>query len=103
MRDLRVPPPPLLGAVRGSLRPVRPYLPPSLRALALLPVGVVLLVGMPMLGGARPNLVLLGGVASWGLSALQMLVGLIVVGLALREAVVDRRQRGEATCQPRDA
>ena len=90
MRDLRVPPPPLLGAVRGSLRPVRPYLPPSLRALALLPVGVVLLVGMPMLGGARPNLVLLGGVASWGLSALQMLVGLIVVGLALREAVPGR-------------
>ncbi|PYQ05339.1 MAG: hypothetical protein DMF82_08755, partial [Acidobacteria bacterium] len=76
--------------MRGSLRPVRPYLPPSLRALALLPVGVVLLVGMPMLGGARPNLVLLGGVASWGLSALQMLVGLIVVGLALREAVPGR-------------
>ena len=90
MRDLRVPPPPLLGAVRGSLRPVRPYLPPSLRALAILPVGVVLLVGMPMLWGARPNLALLGGVASWGLSALQMLVGLTVVGLALREAVPGR-------------
>jgi hypothetical protein len=90
LRDRRVPPPLLLGAVRGSLRPVRPYLPPSLRALAILPVGVVLLVGMPMLWGARPNLALLGGVASWGLSALQMLGGLTVVGLALREAVPGR-------------
>lgn len=87
MAERRIPSPVLLSAVRGSLRPVRPYLPPSLRALALLPVGVVLLVGIPALWGPRPNLGLLGGFAAWGLSALQMLLGLTIVGLALREAV----------------
>lgn len=87
MAELRVPSPRLLGAVRGSLRPVRPYLSPWLRALALLPVGVVLLVGIPAWWGARPNLALLGGFGGWGLSALQTLLGLTVVGLALRDAV----------------
>jgi hypothetical protein len=82
-----IPSPLLLSAVRGSLRPVRPYLPPSLRALALLPVGVGLLVGIPAFWSPRPNLALLGGIGGWGLSALQMLLGLAVVGLALREAV----------------
>jgi hypothetical protein len=88
--DRWVPSPQLLGAVRGSLRPVRPYLSPSVRALALLPVGIVLLVGIPAFWSPRPNLALLGGFAAWGLSALQMLVGLSVVGLALREAVPGR-------------
>ncbi|HEV8240112.1 MAG TPA: NrsF family protein [Thermoanaerobaculia bacterium] len=90
MVERRVPPAWLLGAVRTSLRPVRPCLPPSGRALALLPAGVVLLVGIPLLLGPRPNLHLLGGLGSWGLSALQMLGGLFVVGLALRESVPGR-------------
>jgi hypothetical protein len=98
VRDRRVPPLLLLDAVRGSLRPVRPYLPPSLRALAILPLGVVLLVGMPILWGARPNLALLGGFGSWGLSTLQMLLGLTVVGLALREAVPGRELSRPALC-----
>jgi hypothetical protein len=85
--ERRIPSPLLLSAVRGSLWPVRPYLPPSLRALALLPVGVVLLVGIPAFWSPRPNLALLGGFAAWGLSALQMLLGLTIVGVALREAV----------------
>ena len=87
MAERRIPSPLLLCAVRGSLRPVRPYLPPSLRALALLPVGVVLLVGIPAFWGPRPNLALLDDFAAWGLSALQMLLGLTLVGVALREAV----------------
>src|SRR5262249_37605719 len=35
----REPPPRLVGAVHHDLRPVRPYLPPTLRALLLLPLG----------------------------------------------------------------
>lgn len=90
MAERRLPPSATLTAVRASLRPVRPYLPPLWRALALLPVGLFLLVGLPLLWGPRPNLSLLGGLGSWGLSALQMLAGLTVVGLALREAVPGR-------------
>jgi hypothetical protein len=82
-----IPSPLLLNAVRGSLRPVRPYLPAPLRALALLPVGIVLVVGIPALWTPRPNLALLGNFAGWGLSALQMLLGLGLVGLALHDAV----------------
>ena len=90
MADRRVPPPQLLGSVNGDLRPVRPYLSPSLRTLALLPLGIGLLIGIPALWSLRPNITLLGGFAGWGLSALQTLVGLAVVGLGLREAVPGR-------------
>lgn len=90
MTERRLPPPLLLGAVRGDLTPVRPYLPPLLRTLMLAPAGFALLVGIPVLWSPRPNLALLGGLAGWGLSALQTMVGLVVVGLALREAVPGR-------------
>lgn len=90
LAERRLPPPPLLGVVRDDLEPVRPYLPPLLRTLALLPLGAVLLVGIPALWSPRPNLPLLGGLAGWGLSALQTVVGLVAVGLALREAVPGR-------------
>jgi hypothetical protein len=90
MRERRVPPPRLLGTVTGNLRPVRPYFPPLWRTLALLPVGIVLLVGIPIALGLRPNLPLLGRLGSWGLSTVQMLAGLGIVGLGLREAVPGR-------------
>jgi hypothetical protein len=87
MAERRLPPPRLVGTVDRDLRPVRPYLPPSVRALLLLPLGIVLLAGMSTLWGVRPNLPLLGSLGSWGLSVVQMLAGVAVVGLALREAV----------------
>jgi hypothetical protein len=90
LTERRLPPPPLLAAVQGDLAAVRPYLSPLLRTLALVPVGIALLVGIPALWSPRPNLALLGGLGGWGLSALQGLVGLVVVGLALREAVPGR-------------
>jgi len=88
--ERRLPPPLLLVAVRGDLAPVRPYFSPRLRTLTLVPLGVALLVGIPAVWSPRPNLVLLGGLGGWGLSMLQTLVGLSVVGLALREAVPGR-------------
>lgn len=80
----------LLAAVRGSLRPVRPLASPARRALLLLPLGLALLLGAPFFWGYRVNLAVLGPGAAWGLSALQALVGLLIVGLALREAVPGR-------------
>jgi hypothetical protein len=37
----------LYDAVKSDLKPVRSLVSPELRALALLPVGVLLLVGLP--------------------------------------------------------
>jgi hypothetical protein len=80
----------LRTAVAHDLRPVRPLRSPVRRALALLPLGLALLVFVPLLWGYRSNFALLGAGAAWGLSAVQSLAGLLVVGLALREAVPGR-------------
>jgi len=80
----------LLSAVRRDLKPVRPLAPPSRRALALLPVALALLAGLPAFWGLRNNFAALGPGLAWGLSALQALAGLLIAGLALREAVPGR-------------
>lgn len=87
----------LLDAVERDLTPVRPLAAPGRRALALLPLGLVLLVGLPAFWGWRNNLALLGPAAAWGLSSLQALAGLWIVGAALREAVPGRELNGTAT------
>jgi len=85
------PSPRLLEAVARDLRPVRPLAPPWRRALVLLPLGFLLLVGVPWFWGFRKNLSELGMWLAWGLSALQALAGLAVVGVALREGVPGRK------------
>ncbi len=80
----------LLSAVRRDLRPVRPLAAPLRRALALLPIGLALLVGVPAVWGWRANFSALGLAAAWGLSGAQTLAGLLIVGAALREAVPGR-------------
>ena len=87
----RQPSPRLLEAVARDLRPVRPLAAPWRRALALLPFGFLLLVGVPGFWGFRAGLPELGIGLSWGLSALQALAGLAVVGVALREGVPGRK------------
>ncbi len=80
----------ILARVRSDLRPVRPFASPSRRVLALLPLGLTLLVAVPAFWGWRNNLAALGPAAAWGLSALQALAGLLIVGAALREAIPGR-------------
>ncbi len=80
----------LLQSVARDLRPVRPLPAPWWRALGLLPLGLLLLVGAPMVWGWRSNLSALGPGAAWGLSGLEALAGLLIVGAALREAVPGR-------------
>ncbi len=80
----------LLSAVRRDLKPVRPLPPPGRRALALLPVALALLAGLPAFWGWRNNFAALGVGLAWGLSALQAFAGLLIAGLALREAVPGR-------------
>ncbi len=83
-------PPDLLAAVGRGLRPVKPLASPARRVLALLPLGLVLLVAIPAFWGLRANFSSLSFAAAWGLSGLQALAGLLIVGLALREAVPGR-------------
>lgn len=79
------------GAVLADLAPVRPLSPPGRRALALLPVGVLLLAFQPLYWGLRHDAAVLGWLRLWGFSAAQSLLGLVLVGAALREAVPGRR------------
>jgi hypothetical protein len=89
-------PPELLAAVEREMRPVRPLASPARRALALLPLGIALLIAIPAFWGVRSNFAALGPAVAWGLSGLQALAGLVVVGAALREAVPGRELSGAA-------
>jgi hypothetical protein len=77
----------ILNHVRADLEPVTPLPAPSRRLLALVPLVLILFFGPPMYWGWRPNLALLPGWTSWGLSALDSLGGAALMALALRQAV----------------
>jgi len=77
----------LLTHVRTNLEPVRPLASPSRRLLALVPLAILLFFGPPMYHHWRENLAQLPGWASWGMSALESLGGMTLMGLALRQAV----------------
>jgi hypothetical protein len=89
-------PPELLAAVERGLAPVRPIASPARRVLALLPLGLALLVAIPAFWGLRRNVSALGPAVAWGLSGLQALAGLLIVGAALREAVPGRELSARA-------
>jgi hypothetical protein len=80
----------LLQVIARDLRPVRPLPPPARRAVAFVPVGLFLLLGMPLLWGFRANLDAVGPALAWGPSLALVLGGLGVLALALREAVPGR-------------
>src|SRR6187399_637915 len=86
----------VLDEVRRDLRPVRPLAAPLVRALIVLPVGIALLAGLPLSWGLRRNIGELAPWASWGLSGLESLAGLLIVGAALSEAVPGRRLSARA-------
>jgi hypothetical protein len=92
----RTAPPVLIDEVRRDLAPVRPLRRPIVRALFLLPIGLVLMFGAPVYWGLRQNLGALSPWASWGLSGLEGLAGLLIVGAALTEAVPGRRLSARA-------
>lgn len=89
-----IPAPPLPEAVRAAiaadLAPVRPLPAPWRRALWFAPIAALVVFASPVVWGLRGNLTVLPSWASWGLSAVQALAGLVVVGAGLREAVPGR-------------
>jgi hypothetical protein len=77
----------LRDRVFADLRPVRPLADPWKRALVLAPIGLLLVALVHMRWGTRSDL---GAGLLWGLSLLQIAVGVGLVIAALREVIPDR-------------
>lgn len=77
----------LLDRVRADFGPVKPLASPSRRLWALVPLALALLLGPPLYYGWRENLAQMPTWASWGMSLLESLGGVALLGLALRQAV----------------
>lgn len=86
----------LRARVSRDLRPVRPLWPPSRRALALTPLAIAIVVGVPLVNFFRTDLAALGFVKAWGLSVVESAAGLAIVALGLREAIPGRALRRRA-------
>ena len=84
------PPPKLREAIRRDLRPIRPLRPPFVRALALIPIAVAIVLSVPGLRFFRSDMAVIGFVRAWGFSFGQALAGLVIVGVALRESIPGR-------------
>jgi hypothetical protein len=79
----------LRQAIVRDLRPVRPLLPPWQRTLVVAAVtsaGIAALLAL-FKTALRPDMSEIPMWLSWGCSSLQLLVGLALVGLALRESI----------------
>jgi hypothetical protein len=85
----------LHAAIRADLKPVRPLAPPALRALALLPLGLVLLLAVPQFWSWQHHAALAPSPA-WALSALETLMSLVVLAAGFREAVPGRQLASRA-------
>ena len=83
----------LLSMVKRDLIPIRPLASPSRRALALLPIGLILFAGMPAFWHWQAH-VKLAPWAWWGVSELEMGLSLIILAAAFREAVPGRELSG---------
>lgn len=83
-------PPELRDAVARDLKPVRPLKPPLVRALALVPFAVAIVIAVPILHFFRSDLAAIGFVRAWGFSIGQAAAGIVIVAAALRDAVPGR-------------
>jgi hypothetical protein len=87
-----------MSAVPDSLRarlaadyaPVRALPSPWRRAIWMLPMATVALLAAPLWFNVRIDAPRLGWFGTWGLSLAQTVIGLVVVGAALRESVPGR-------------
>ncbi|MGE5234877.1 MAG: NrsF family protein [Acidobacteriota bacterium] len=73
--------------VLADLRPVRPLPPPAVRAAEVALWAVALFLIVPAVFPLRRDGALLGWLLMWGAAAAECLTGILLVGLALREAV----------------
>jgi hypothetical protein len=75
--------------VARDIKPVRPLWGPGRRLILLVPIAVAAVLYAPFGYGHR-DFDHLGLLASWGVSAIQWIAGLLILGVALRQAVPGR-------------
>jgi hypothetical protein len=80
----------LRDRIAADLQPVRRLRRPWQRAGAVLPLGLVLLFGAPLVVGLRADATQLGWTLTWGVSLAQLALGVALVAMALREAIPGR-------------
>jgi hypothetical protein len=81
----------LRNAVARDLAPTRPLAPPSIRALAIVPIAAAIVAAVPLLNFFRPDLASAGVLRVWGLSIAQAIAGIAMIAAALRESVPGRQ------------
>jgi hypothetical protein len=80
----------LRARLAADYQPVRALRSPWTRALAIVPLAMVALFAAPVAFNVRSDASTLGWPGVWGLSIAQALIGLAVVGAALRESIPGR-------------
>jgi hypothetical protein len=80
----------LRDRLAADYQPVRVLRSPWARMLAIVPFAIVALVAAPVAFNVRTDAAALGWFGTWGVSVLQCLAGLVVIGAALRESVPGR-------------
>lgn len=73
--------------IRSDLRPVKPMPRPWQRALACLPLVLLVFAAAPLLLGVRADIEQVGPWLAWGGSLFQIAVAVALIAAALREAV----------------
>jgi hypothetical protein len=81
------PPEALRRAVAADIEPVKPLRAPAVRALEVALWGLLALLLAPTMFGLRDDAVALGAALTWGAAAIEAVAGVLVVVLALREAI----------------
>jgi len=81
----------LLAEVRRDLRAVRPWPTPWRDALRLSPLAFGISVALPLLVGLRRDAVAVGPLVAWGVSLVQVALGIVLIWMATREGRPARR------------
>jgi hypothetical protein len=76
--------------IAADYRPVRALRSPSARVLAVVPLAIVSLLAAPVAFSVRSDAPMLGWFGVWGLSLMQSVAGVFVIGAALRESIPGR-------------
>ena len=79
----------LRARLAADYQPIRPLGSPWARALSIVPLAIIALIAAPVAFDVRPDATL-GWLGVWGLSIAQSLIGVLVIGAALRESIPGR-------------
>jgi len=80
----------LRARIAADYQPVRPLRSPWARTLWILPLAIVALFAASVAFNVRQDAPNLGWLGVWGLSIAQSVIGLLVIGAALRESIPGR-------------